>query len=463
MKPRTLILALALPIATSGAEQSILRSGYRLMGDKGPLGYTELTEFRRADGSRSFLARERMEFWGPVLERFVVLTFDPAGHFASGHWVGTSDYSPHFTYTFRFDGRVIRGDWQDTVRGAGWTEVPQRPESPLLGFWGPLESLLLARFDPTGPDRQSFEAADVEDSHHRLLTVTVERLRREEIQVPSGRFLTTVFRSERFGPTHHWVDEQGTLVRWSSEQDAYRWELERYPAPDPLAREARALASGTYQVSTSEGVPRGTVDWTLERTTAGDLRLVAAENLDARRSRFEGLLDPEGHWKSSVETVHWSAGEGEGPPEIHHLETFFYRERVHLLRFRDRAYPLLQSAPVTQGPPVFHPVNYPIAALFWLKRVPRVPGAEQRIEELAHIGNRYRGGGLEVQPAQVSYLGDDHYLLRYPGGWLDSTIEIWTDRRLVPVRMRVDAGEGVLTYRMDRYEVVDEPAFRLPE
>ena len=35
-------------------------------------------------GSVSYLARERMEFWGPLLDRFVVLTFDARGRFDSG-------------------------------------------------------------------------------------------------------------------------------------------------------------------------------------------------------------------------------------------------------------------------------------------------------------------------------------------------------------------------------------------
>ena len=118
------------------SRQEIRYSHYDLFGDAGRLGYTELTEFRRADGSRSYLARERMEFWGPVLERFVVLTFDADGNFDSGHWVGTSEYSPHFSYTFRFDGRAIRGDWVDSVRGSGWSEVPTRAENPVIGFWG---------------------------------------------------------------------------------------------------------------------------------------------------------------------------------------------------------------------------------------------------------------------------------------------------------------------------------------
>ena len=170
------------------SRQEIRYSHYDLFGDAGRLGYTELTEFRRADGSRSYLARERMEFWGPVLERFVVLTFDADGNFDSGHWVGTSEYSPHFSYTFRFDGRAIRGDWVDSVRGSGWSEVPTRAENPVIGFWGPLDSLVLGRFEADGPDRQSFEVVDVEDSHHRLLNVTVERMGSAELEVPAGKF-----------------------------------------------------------------------------------------------------------------------------------------------------------------------------------------------------------------------------------------------------------------------------------
>ena len=211
------IQASPLPPAVVQPLQEIWRSRYRLVGVKGPLGFTDFTEFRRADGSRSYLARERMEFWGPVLERFVVLTFDPDGNFDSGHWVGTSSYSPAFVYTMRNIGGALRGDWDDTVRGRGWSEVPTRPGTPLMGFWGPLESRLLARFDPSGPSRQQFDAVDVEDSHHRVLSVWAERLADEDVEVPAGRFHAHHYRTERFGPTDHWVDSQGNLVRWASE------------------------------------------------------------------------------------------------------------------------------------------------------------------------------------------------------------------------------------------------------
>ena len=99
--------------------------------------------------------------------------------------------------------------------------------------------------------------------------------------------------------------------------------------------------------------------WSLEVDGAGGLWIFAAEELDRRTSRFEGRLDPEWNWLGSTESVDWIQSEGQGPPEIHHLETFFYRDKLHLLRFRDRAYPVLQTRSVSSPVP-FHLVNYPI-------------------------------------------------------------------------------------------------------
>jgi hypothetical protein len=453
-------------------EQQILRSRYRLVGASGSLGYTELTELRRSDGSRSHLARERMEFWGPALDRFVVLTYDPEGRFDSGHWVGTSEYSPHFTYTFRCDGRTLRGDWKGSVRGSGWSEVPTRPENPLLGFWGPLESLLLSRFDPKGPDRQTFDAVDVEDSHHRLMTVTVEHRGEQDIEVPAGKFHAHHYVSERFGSTHHWVDEQGVVLRWSSENDTYRWDLERYPSMDPLPRKTRAVASGLYDVSKGDGTRKGTAPWSIHEDDEGKMWLQSEERLDDRQSHFEGRLDDDGKWEAATETVDWLRGEGQGPREIQHRELFFHREWIHLLRFRDRAYPLLQSRAVQSAAP-FHLVNYPASAVFWLRRVRRDTREEQSLAELAHIANRYRGGGLEVQEAWVRYGGavevegptgtvsGHRFMLRYPGGWVDSTFEFWTDTHFVPLRLKLFAGEGALEYKLRQYEIVHADA--LPE
>ena len=411
-----------------------------------------------------------MEFWGPVLERFVVLTFDPLGQFDSGHWVGTAEYSPAFTYTFRFDGRAIRGDWQDVVRGNGWSEVPTRPENPVIGFWGPLEGRVLSRFDANGPGRQTMDAVDVEDSHHRLLTIAIERVGAEEIEVPAGRFRTTHYRSERFGWTDHWVDERGTLVRWRSEGGTYRWDLEHYPSPDPAEANGAVIARGVYDVSVA-GKPAGSVPWSIDATVPGDIRVTAREQLEERTSRFDGSLDRDWRWKGSSETVHWVSGEGGGPPEIHHLEMFFFRDRVHLLRFRDRAYPLLQSRSVASPAP-FYNVDYPVTAVAWLGDVPRLVGKEQPLPRLAHIANRYRGGGIEVQDAVITYIGPfapstpgaegpgHQFVLRYPGGWEDSRIELWTDARFIPQRVRMGGAERDVEYRLRDYQVSDRGKLR---
>jgi hypothetical protein len=330
-----------------------------------------------------------------------------------------------------------------------------------------LESLLLKRFDPDGPDRQTFDAVDVEDSHHRLLEVSVERLGTEQIEVPAGVFDAEHYQSERFGTTSHWLDENRVTLCWASESDTYRWELERYPAPEPLPRQTETVATGTYDVFGGSGNKRGVVSWAIERDDLENFRLQADEQLEVRTSCFEGQIDDQGKWQGSTETVHWTSGEGHGPPEIHHLEMFFYRERAHLLRFRDRAYPLLQSR-VVASTPIFHLVNYPISAVFWLRNIERDTDREQVIEELAHIANRYRGGGLEVQKARVSYLGKyqiedpvvagsgHHFMLRYPGGWEDSTFEFWTDEHFVPLRLKMFAGEGELEYRLVQYDVSRE-------
>ncbi len=420
----------------------------------------------------SYLARERMDFWGPVLDRFVVLTFGARGRFDSGHWVATSEYSPRFSYTFRHDGRVIRGDWQGSVVGSGRTEVPASPESPLLGFWGPLESLLLSAFDPEGPPRQRVEAVDVEDTHHRLLTVTIEKLEKETIRVPAGEAEANHFRTERFGATHHWVDDEGTLLRWSSENDTYRWELQHFPTKDLLPRAAaEPVANGEYEV-TRDGEIEGSVAWSIRKEKNESFRLRASERVAERESELEGHLDASFHWKGATETVHWNVGEGLAPAETHHLETFFYRERVHLLRFRDRAYPMLQSR-AARAPVPFHLVNYPVSAFFWLREVERIVGKEQTLPELAHIGNRYRGSALEVQEAYVTYLGEvevqapdgsvkgHHFRLRYPGGWEDSTFEYWTDGYFIPVRVKAQVGEGTLEYRLHRLEL-PAPELLLP-
>lgn len=442
----------------------MLRSRYTVIGTAGPVGHTELNELRYEDGSRSYMVREHLEFWGPVLDRFVVLTFNRQGEIDSGHWVGTSDYSSDFRYSFYYDGRAIRGDWQGSVLGRCWNDVPTRPENPAMGFWGPLESLVVARFNPLGPARQIFEAVDVEDTHHRSMTVTVERLGIEEIEVPAGRFFATKYRSERFGTTHHWIDESGTVIRWASEDDVYSWELESYPSANPLVHQAQKVASGTYKVSSPESGPRGVVTWLLEVDGEGQAYITAEERLDRRISRFAGAVGPDGDWRSCSQECEWTTREGNGPPETQYFETFFHREHVYMLRFRRGAYPLLQCQPAGRSL-CYHLVNFPIAAGTWLRKLTSTPGEEQVLPGFVHLANRYRGACLEAPKATAicshessdgghrGILPSHHFLIRYPGGWVNSTFECWTDACLIPLRAKVVAAEGPINYELVDYEL----------
>ena len=214
-----------------------------------------------------------------------------------------------------------------------------------------------------------------------------------------------------------------------------------------------------YDVTSEGAALTGSVPWVLLRSGDGEIHLTARESLNQRASDFDGVLDSQWRWKGSTETVRWMQGEGSAPPEIHHLEMFFYRAQVHLLRFRDRAYPLLQTR-AAAAPVPFYNLDYPITAMVWLRQVPRVAGQSHRLPQLAHIGNRFRGGGLEIQPAAVTYVapaaGDGepaghHFVLRYPGGWDDTTSEFWTDSRFVPRRVVVTAGARI-EFRLRDYK-----------
>ena len=72
----------------------------------------------------------------------------------------------------------------------------------------------------------------------------MERMGTAEIEVPAGRFSTTHYQSERFGMTEHWIDGDGTIVRWASERGTFRWDLSRYPSGEPLERSTRRLRQG---------------------------------------------------------------------------------------------------------------------------------------------------------------------------------------------------------------------------
>jgi hypothetical protein len=443
----------------------VFRSRYIVAGPSGPVGYTDLADLRQADGSRTCLVRERLEFWGPVLDRFVVLTFNAAGEFDTGHWVGSSEYSGDFRYSFHHDGRTIRGDWQGSALGVCSNHVPSRPSDAVIGFWGPLESLALARFDPSGRSRQIVPAVDVEDTHHRAMMIEVEKLGREEIDVPAGRFWTTKYRSERFGATHHWIDDSGTVIRWASENDTFRWDLERYPAETLSIDLLEEVARGTYRVSSPAPGPAGSLTWRIDRDAAGQIHLSGEERLNLRASRFTAILGPEGGWKSCSQECDWIVPEGQGSRETHYFETFFHREQLYLLRMRPNAYPLLQGQP-TSGAHFFHLVNFPIASATWLGRLLKSSGNEQPLEGFIHLANRYRGACLEAPPrATANYSFDPmgrslqgvraahHFALRYPGGWNNSRFECWTDNRLIPQKAVVEAAEGQIDYELVEYDL----------
>ncbi len=446
----------------------MLRSRYVVTGTGGPVGFSELTQFLHPDGSRTYLVRERLEFWGPVLDRFVFVTFDPAGNFDSGAWVGSSEYSVDFCYLFSHDGKAIRGSWEGSVLGTCWNSVPCSADAPLLGFWGPLESLLLSRYDEGGPKVQTLDAVDVEDMHHRRMQVQVERVGTDAIRVPAGQFSTTKYRSERFGSTHHWIDENGTLICWASEENEYRWELESYPEDKRTVvspgSALELLARGVYSVSSPSNGPHGDLPWSLAMDPTGRIHVLAEEHLGRRTSRFQAVLGAEGRWKYVSESCHWNIGEGAGAEETHYFETFFFRNNVYLLRLRPGAFPFLQkqSAIVSSA---FHSVNYPVVSTFWLQHLSLSPGQVHHFPRLVHIANRYRGACLEVQPATAERLvgtngpsfdgatDSGHYKLSYAGGWVNSTFECWTDQHLVPQKAQVVSGEGVVDYELTDYEV----------
>jgi len=228
------------------------------------------------------------------------------------------------------------------------------------------------------------------------------------------------------------------------------------------------IAKGIYSVYSRAGGPSGTIPWTLEADSENSIRILAKEHLDWRDSWFEGLLNSRGDWKGTSESCRWKIAEGEGIPETHNFEMFFHKQNIYLLRLRDRAYPFLQRQPVAEAP-LLHLVNYPIVATTWLRPLTLEPGLRQRLSDFVHIGHRYRGAFLELQVATAEYLGKldvdrpggnipgHHFILSYPGGWVDSTFEYWTDMHFIPVKARINAGEGELEYQLTHYELV-EPA-----
>jgi hypothetical protein len=337
---------------------------------------------------------------------------------------------------------------------------------------GRFQSLILSSFAVDGPDRQIFDAIGVEDNVHMKMKVAVERAGMEMIAVPAGSFQATRYRVQRFGDTWQWIDTEGTLLRWVSEDGRSRWDLERYPSTSPHAAEtATPVAHGRYEVSfMKDGAAAGTLDWTIARTADGEMLLSADERFAERTSHFRGVLDRSHHWVGSSHTVNWHSPP-QGIPEVQHFETFFFRGRFHLLRFRDRAYPYLQSRAIQDTPP-FHLIHYPVAAVFWLPALRRDTGTPQAIEPLAIIGNFYWGASAEIQPAEATYLGRQQvnlpggaarghrFRLTHRGGWHDSELFYQTDDRFVPVQVDVS---GFLRYRLVSYTLLDEEGLRRAE
>ena len=86
---------------------------------------------------------------------------------------------------------------------------------------------------------------------------------------------------------------------------------------------------------------------------------------------------------------------------------------------------------------------------------------------LRWLVRRYEYGLADHQEAKLRSFGPvtvdgpsgpvpgHRFQLRYPGGWEDSTFEFWTDEGLVPLRLKMFAGEGQLEYRLVEYQVHD--------
>lgn len=460
-----LSVAISPVLAGDGAapgRQKILHSSYGVHDESSKVGSSEVTQFLRADGSRSYLVREHMENYGPILDRFLIISYDENGDFDSGHWVATADYVPHFGYSYHFDGKAIRGRWEDSNRGQGWADVPAKRGTPVVTFWGFPESLILSEFNPDGSDRQWFDAAGIEDNIHTPLRVLVERKAPEKLQFATGEHLATPYRVTRFGDTHHWLNQDGTLLRWVSEGGHARWELERGPEPSPPERSVSPVAKGVYLISSPDGVSIGKLDWRIGKSDAGGLLLEADEETARRSSAFRGTIDGNGRWKGSSETVNWvTDNTGKPGAETQHFETFFYRERLHLARFRDASLPYLQSIKADRSVS-FHHGDNPATAAFWLGKVVKEVGKEQRIDA-AVFENNYWGAGAEVHKVRVTYLGKTNvpgsggrakahqYMLSYPGGWHDHEVRIWAGEEHVPIYVK----KGDAEYRLVDFDLLD--------
>ncbi|MCP3988733.1 MAG: hypothetical protein GY724_06655 [Actinomycetia bacterium] len=447
------------PTANPTMSPKIRVMRYQVLADGQPPGWSELTEFRRSDGSVTYLMVEFLGFFANGLDRFVTASFTGDGDFDGGHWIATSQDGGDFDYVYSHDGRTLAGRARDRERGTVTTRVPSSPKRVPIGFFGPLESLVVGRFDRSGPSEQTIAAIGVEDGHHEALDVKVECLGRETITVAAGTFETTRYRSERYGNTMHWLDDDAVVVRWESEGGAQRWDLEQAPGPFTVLRDTEnPAASGRYDITKDDGEQVGSVDWRFRRQDDGTLLLESEGGDDHHVSTFVGELTVDGRLRRALEWVRPPEGDLGGAL----FATFFHRENAYLMRMTDGALPYLQQITIDR-PYAYQPLYMPAAATLWLRNEARQPG-EERTVALSTF-ERSPTGSLFQRDAQLVYrpLGGEQeqhqFVLGYPAGWFKGMLEFKTDDLFIPQYAGLMTRHGLRHFRLVALEVNDPAAF----
>ncbi|MCP5032143.1 MAG: hypothetical protein GY939_10095, partial [Actinomycetia bacterium] len=116
------------PTANPTMSPKIRVMRYQVLADGQPPGWSELTEFRRSDGSVTYLMVEFLGFFANGLDRFVTASFTGDGDFDGGHWIATSQDGGDFDYVYSHDGRTLAGRARDRERGTVTTRVPSSPK-----------------------------------------------------------------------------------------------------------------------------------------------------------------------------------------------------------------------------------------------------------------------------------------------------------------------------------------------
>jgi hypothetical protein len=441
------------------ANPQIRVSRYRVSAGGEPSGWSEFTEFRRSDGSVTYLTVEYLGFFGGGLDRFVTASFTADGGFDGGHWIATTRDGGDFDYVFSHDGRTLVGRSKDRERGAVTTRVSSSPKRVPIGFFGPLDSLVVGRFDSDGPSIQTIAAIGVEDGHHEALEVEVERLGRETITVAAGTFETTRYRSERYADTIHWVDDDDVVVRWESEGGAQRWDLEQAPGPFVLSGDTdNAVASGRYDITNDDGNQLGSVAWRFRRQDDGELLLESEGGDDRHVSTFVAELTEDGQFRRVIEWVRPANGDPGGTL----FATFFHRNNAYLMRMTDGAFPYLQQIEMERSP-AYHPLCLPVAAALWLRHEAHDPDKERICELLTF--DRSPTGSLFRRDAALVYEqveGDaerHQFVLSYPAGWFMRKLEFKTDHLFIPGHASLTTRNGIAHYSLEALEINDPIAF----